>query len=67
MSDSYDKFLGWFWMLASLVEFVCGIIEIFNGNSDSGLVMLTGSIACGRGFETAVLTRELNALKAKVG
>lgn len=67
MSDSYDNFLCWFWMCASLVAFVCGIIEVFNGDFASGLTMLTGSIACGSRFETAVLTRELNALKAKVG
>ena len=67
MSDSYDKFLCWFWMFASLITLVVGLVEVFNGDHASGLAMLSMSIACGSRFETSVLTRELNALKAKVG
>lgn len=67
MSNSYDKFLCWFWLLMSLAMFVVGLIDLFAGDGGAGLPMLIGSIACGRGFETAVLTQELDALKAKVG
>ena len=67
MSDSYDKFLCWFWMFASLITLVVGLFEVFDGDHASGLAMLSMSIACCSRFETAVLTRELNALKAKVG
>ena len=67
MSDSYDKFLCWFWMFASLTMLVVGLMEVFDGDHAKGLAMLSMSIACGSRFETAVLTRELNALKAKVG
>lgn len=67
MSDSYDKFLCWYWMFASLISLVVGLVEVFNGEYAKGLAMLSMSIACGRGLETAALTREVNALKAKVG